>query len=47
MAWGYYLNMEELSAEIVEEALLKMSNSNYQEIDNGIKQIMATNSLQT
>ena len=37
MAWGYYLNMEELSAEIVEEALLKMSNSNYQEIDNGIK----------
>ena len=37
MAWGYYLNMEELSAEIVEEALLKMSNSNYQKIDNGIK----------
>lgn len=37
MAWGYYLNMEELSAEIVEEALSKMTNSNYQEIDNFIK----------
>lgn len=37
MAWGYYLNMEELSAEIVEEALSKMTNSNYQEIDNIIK----------
>ena len=37
MAWGYYLNMEELSAEIAEEALSKMSNSNYQEIDNEIK----------
>lgn len=37
MAWGYYLNMEELSAEIAEEALSKMSNSNYQEIDNDIK----------
>ena len=37
MAWGYYLNMEELSAEIVEEALSKMTNSNDQEIDNFIK----------
>lgn len=37
MAWGYYLNMEELSTEIVEEALSKMTNSNYQDIDGFIR----------
>ena len=37
MAWGYYLNMEELSTEIIEEALSKMTNSNYREVDNCIR----------
>lgn len=37
MSWSYYLNMEELSSEIVEEALSRMSNSNYQSVDNYIK----------
>ena len=37
MAWAYYLNMEELSTEIIEEALSKMTNSNYREVDNCIR----------
>ena len=37
MAWGYYLNMEELSMEIAEEAISLMSNSNYLEIDNCVR----------
>lgn len=37
MAWGFYLNMEELSMEIVEEALSNMTNSNYLELDHNIK----------
>lgn len=37
MAWGYYLNMEELSTEIIEEALSKKTNSNYREVDNCIR----------
>lgn len=37
MAWGYFLNMEELSTEIIEEALSKMTNSNYREVDNCIR----------
>lgn len=37
MAWGYCLNMEKLSIDIIEDAVSKMTDSNYEQIDNYIK----------